>query len=501
VTLPARLDGERLAELLGEQHEYEGLDYKSILDLGEQRQLVEFVKDCGAMSAEGGYILVGADDLGTVTTGIPPADFRLFDEATLRGRVRRYLSDIEIRSAVHEFEGANVALIWIGPHPHGFAIFAADGQYVDGAGRSQTVFRQGDVYIRRGTATIRADQRDMEQLRLRFVEQERTRIRREWAADIASRGGQAFPPGTAARAALGWHLDTEEFLGAAIEHIRSGDTIPIRLPLASVKLTATELIAGGDNDALAQLLDQLVCLAALGMTVQVDWLFDEAVGGLAAVYEAGHDRFVQPLSAGTPAPVVWLETAVRVIALGGLAVRMERWHAVRALAVRPGEADKPTSLHRTWIRHALTQAARSNMFADERDGQAVQISVLVFARDAIDRLACLRPDLPAGSEALLDSVCQFDALAGVAALANGTDSNVYPSFGAFNEYRTEPALVRLIRDPVARQAIGPVDDQTLANALRYLDRSARSEFFMNWDQFYDVAINEFLASNPPAPRA
>lgn len=499
--MPARLDDERLVEVLGEQHEYEGLDYKSMLDLGEQRQLVEFVKDCGAMSAEGGYIVVGADDHGRVTEGIPPANVRLFDEATLRGRVRRYLPDIEIRSAVHLFEGAQVALIWIGPHPHGFAIFAADGQYPDGADRSQTVFRQGDVYIRRGSASVRADQRDMEQLRLRFVEQERTRIRREWAADIVAQGGQATARETASRSALGWQLDADAFLDAAVEHVRAGDTIPIRLLLASVKLTATELIERGNNDALTQLLDQLACLAALGMTIQIDWLFDEAVVGLAAVYEAGHDRFVQPLSDGTPASVVWLETAVRVIGLGGLAVRMQRWQAVRALALRPGEADKPTSLHRTWIRHALTQAARGNLFARERDGQPVQISVLVLARETVDRLACLRPDLPAASDAVLDSLCQFDALGGVAALANGTDSNVYPSFGAFNEYRTEPALVRLIRDPAVREAIGPIDNQSLANALRYLDRSARSEFFMNWDQYYDATINEFLASNPPPPQA
>lgn len=499
--LPARLDEERLAELLGERHEYDGLDYKSILDLGDQRQLVEFVKDCGAMSAEGGYIVVGADDHGTVGGGIPPDGVRLFDEATLRGRVRRYLPDIEVRSAVHAIGDTNLALIWIGPHPHGFSIFAADGQYVDGSGRSQTVFRQGDVYIRRGTASVRADQRDMERLRIRFVEQERTRIRREWAADIVAQNAEGIRAPGAPRAVLGWHLEIDEFIDAAIEHVRSGDAIPIRLLLASVKVTAADLIERGDGDALGHLLDQLTCLAARGLTVQVDWLFDEAVAGLAAVYEAGHERFVQPVSTGTPAPVVWLETAVRVIGLGGLAVRTERWQAVRSLALRPGEADKPTSLHRTWIRHALTQAARSNLFAREQDGQAVQISLLAIARETIERLGCLRPDLPVGSEALLDSVCQFDALAGVAALANGTDSNVYPSFGAFNEFRTEPALVRLIRDPAMREAIGPIDDQTLAGALRYLDRSSRSEFFMNWDQYYDATINDFLDRNPAAPQA
>ena len=104
MSLPARLGNERLLELLGEQHEYAGLDYKESLNLGDQRHLAEYVKDCGAMSAEGGYIVVGADDRGTVTTGIPPADVRHFDEANLRGRVRRYLPDIEIRAAVHVLE-------------------------------------------------------------------------------------------------------------------------------------------------------------------------------------------------------------------------------------------------------------------------------------------------------------------------------------------------------------------------------------------------------------
>lgn len=172
--MAVRLDADRLRELIAEQHEYEGLDYKSTSDPRNQRDLVELAKDIAAMSAEGGYVVVGSAGDGTAV-GIEGNHVRRdFDEARLRGQLRRWLPEIDLRCAVHDLEGLTVALIWVGGHPDGFAIMAADGQYQDEAGNVVTVFREADVWVRRGSSSIRASYQDMVQLRRRLGDRVRT---------------------------------------------------------------------------------------------------------------------------------------------------------------------------------------------------------------------------------------------------------------------------------------------------------------------------------------
>ncbi|HET6381551.1 MAG TPA: ATP-binding protein [candidate division Zixibacteria bacterium] len=494
-----RLDIERVRELLAEQHEYEGLDYKETLNLTRQRDLVELAKDLGAMSAEGGHILVGATDSGELAAGIPDADAPQWDEARLRGRIRRYLPDVDLRTAVHLIDGVMVAVVWVSPHPLGFAIFAADGQYDDPPRGQQTVFRQGDVYVRRGSASVRADPRDMERLRLRFIEQERARVRREWASDVTSVSGPTASPPPRSPA---WDLPIQDFISLVEELLARGTNVPLRLLLARTKSVAADLIAADDARQLNDILDRIACVAAYGLTLNLDWLVRESLAAFWSAYEAGHDRFAQTGTRGLAAQKVWLDIARRVVALGAYAVRAERWQYARDLALRPGEPNQPATLHRTWIRYALTHAARADLLTRTENGRQVPMSIISLAVEDANRLEPLRPDQPSGSDAILESACQFDALAGLAYMATGARwGNVYPSFAAFHEYRTEPIVVRLIEDGEVRATVAPLTDDGLADSLRWLDAAAREQFFGIWDHWYDQRIQRFLQEHPAAPNA
>lgn len=104
----------KLDELLAEQHESESLDYKRRLDLNETRDRVELAKDVGAMQSVGGYIVVGADDRGVPVADLAPAEQGLFDDATIRDKLRKYLSQpIDIRCGRHEIDGKHLALIYV----------------------------------------------------------------------------------------------------------------------------------------------------------------------------------------------------------------------------------------------------------------------------------------------------------------------------------------------------------------------------------------------------
>lgn len=491
--MAARLDAERLAELLGEQHEYEGLDYKSGADLGLQRDLVELIKDMGAMSAEGGYIVVGADNDGT-PVGIASSTVRRdFDEARLRGRVRRYLPDIVLRSAVHDIDGLTLAVIWVGPHPDGFAIFATDGQFEAENGQQITVFREGDVFIRRGSSSLRLGYQDMVRLRQRFVEQERTRVRREWAADLTAAEAPVVE-----RPRITWDAEIATFIDTAEDLVRASDTVPIRLLLARIKPVVSEFIDADDVEGIRAILDRASCLLALALLLDSEWLFDATIAGLSEVYEAGHERFGQPTAPGLAAEQVWLEVASRVFAAGGLAVRQQRWSMARRLATEPGDRERFAELGRSWLMHALVYASRRRLLQREVDGKQQDLSILKLAEEQAARLPCLRPDERPDGEAVFNSVCQFDALQCLAVLAAGNRAaNAFPNFGQFYAHRSEPVIDRIIQDVGMRETVAPMSDQDLADAIRYLGQTARRSFLMMWDGFDSTVIERFLREHPP----
>lgn len=145
------LDKAKLLELLGAAHEHEGLDYKRRVDLNERRDELELVKDISAMSASGGYLVIGADDGGQPSGMMTDADALLFDESRLRAKLKRYLPEpLSLRTARHDLDGSVIVLVYVGAHPNGFVIVAADGQVAD-----KVVFRRGDVFLRHGTASER----------------------------------------------------------------------------------------------------------------------------------------------------------------------------------------------------------------------------------------------------------------------------------------------------------------------------------------------------------
>lgn len=156
-----RLDEAKLRELLRAAHEHEGLDYKRQLDLADGGALLELVKDIAALSASGGYLVIGCDDGGRATGLVTEQHVTLLDESRLRAKVKRYLPEpLTLRTARHELDGDRFVLVYVGPHPDGFVILQDDGQGANGH-----VFRRGDVFVRQGTASERWNPSDFSQIK------------------------------------------------------------------------------------------------------------------------------------------------------------------------------------------------------------------------------------------------------------------------------------------------------------------------------------------------
>ena len=503
VVVEALVSEEKLRQLLDEQAESAALDFKSECDLSQKPALVELAKDVGALQMRGGFIVFGADDRGRPTGGLTKGTVPLFDEARLRSKLRKWIPDpLELLSARHEVDGTSLVLMYVGASPLGFAVFQADGKYLLN-GKEVTVFRKGDVFARHGSASEPWNQSDLPYMLDRAVEARKEEWRRTLVADLA-RIQEAAEGGRIARglaSALTWNLDAATFETAVIEQMRASDNIPLLLLLERLPSEAARLAQNEELRAdLPVLFDRLACAAAVGLRLDRPDVVERVIEGAGDVYDVGFALMRGPTPRALDASAFWLELIERIIALGALAVRRRAWVAVRLIALRRGD-NHDWRYWRSWLRHGMTTAARSKLLVEEQDGRQTEKSLLSLAHHVAVQRDYLRGGTEPEDEALLDSICQFDALAALAIIADTrtvSTSHFYPNFSHFYSHRTEPIIVRLLSDEALRKAIFPLPDAELATALRGLNVIALKESFRyaGWDGYTDDRIRRFLESHP-----
>lgn len=201
VIVDVPLTPQRLDELLGYRRESAKLDYKRAFDPGQGREKLEITKDLVAMAnTAGGYIVVGAENDGTLT-GLSEAEVSRLDEAIIRGQVESYIgTSLELFVDVREYEGNRLGVITVLRCSRAPLVFHKDGQYPDAGGRSKTVFSQGDVFVRHGSRSERWNQNDVQAILARAVERERERWLAAFVPDVrrliatASGHGGPLPP-------------------------------------------------------------------------------------------------------------------------------------------------------------------------------------------------------------------------------------------------------------------------------------------------------------------
>ncbi|MFJ8814838.1 ATP-binding protein [Amycolatopsis thermoflava] len=346
---------EKLRELLALETEYPTLDFKSVCDLGEKREQVELAKDIGAMSLRGGFLVIGADGQGKPTGKLTVEQAKLFDEARLRPKLLKWLPDtLEIYSQAHDVDGNQIVLVHIAPNPAGCAFFRTDGQYDQPGKAPKIVFREGEVFFRDGTQSVRLNHQGLEQVIRQRVERERDRWEAERAETYrrladelrAGAAGQHVAQGPAVEFNLA--LEPDVLVEAAIELVRANDDIPLRRLLSRAVPDLRALFKSGDEESTSGLLDRLTCLAAAFLELRRGEWFEQVIDTLVSVYGVGFENEASMVN--TPprhSAVLWLAIIERVLALGALAVRRSDWPAVRDLVARRHPEPAPPAL-RSW---------------------------------------------------------------------------------------------------------------------------------------------------------
>jgi hypothetical protein len=489
---------EKLRQLLDEQHESEALDYKAELSLDDTRSLVEFAKDVGAMQVDGGFIVIGADNGGNPTGRVTARHARLFDEATVRPKLLRYLAEpLEIRCAQHRIDGHLVVLFYVGPNLDGFCIFKADGNYPGG-----TAFRAGEVFARHGTSSEPWRQSDIKKVFERRLAAAKEDWRRELAMSLeqTALGSKAQTLSRAPASALTWQLDEKTFISITTEQLRNGDTIPLTLLMNRLPAEAKSLLTSNQESDFLTLLDRLACLGSLFLTLDQSEEFNKVVTALNRIYDIGLSESGEGRSGLALKPSkLWLEVIRRVYALGALAVRRENWDAVRLLIVQRPKGLVVGEFYNNWLRHALTMASREGDLQEQHEGRKVELPLLSLCQQTALANKCLSDDVD--EETLLDSLAQFDVFFNVVAISSQSrtfGSDYYPNFSRFYSRRSDPAFRLIVEDPTVRKSLGIGEGEQLASSLRNLFTVAHHESFKysGWGGVFDRVVNTFLDQYP-----
>lgn len=394
----------------------------------------------------GGDLVIGADPSGEPTGLVTERDVQLLDEASLRDMLGRWLPPgVALRTAVHVFDGRAVVIVAVEPHPLGLCIMAADGAHADGL-----EFRAGDVFLRRGTQSVRWSVSEAEEVvqRIRRSQREgvRVEVRQEWEAAMRV-AGAASTWQAAPLAALNWALDLDTFVETAFERLRAGDEIAMRRLIVGLPRDVALLSRSGHGiERTAELLDRVVALLGQCLVTGRDDLFRALLRRLTMTYQSA---LANPHPAASVPAVAELQGFLRIV-------------------------DRHRPEH-CWVLSRAAERAAENGW--------------------------LLPDLLEDDERVISSLCVFDLLCGLAAADGaGTDGArlAFGNFAGWHAHRIDPAVLLLLdADGPLRRAIFTGDDVALARALACLrDIVPRRWGGMTpWDGFEDERITRFVAAH------
>lgn len=544
VVLDGELTREKLLTLIDLGREEEALDYKRSYDLTGRstKDRVEMVRDVVAMAnTSGGYIVLGVDERRTGGTlayepvGISEDHLGGLDIDRLKPQVERYLNvPVPIRLQVHhleEYGGYCFALVYVEESPEGTIVMEKDGQYQDGNGRSETVFRAGDVLVRDGGSSRRADQNAMREQ----VSKMRRRERERWTEEILgvreltgrldrlieALGGGATGPSrredTRRHGAAitqdekSYYLGASAFEGVVLEALRADDDIGLMWYVnnaASAFYRGVEEAAESENvgeanrirdNRLEPLLDSLAVLAITCARYRRPRFLRDVRGSLYAIYEGAHTTdFDRPsLRVELRQSWVWEAVIKRVYAIGAALLSLNLHEEVPTFIRQPVLWDDYW-YERFWARHALTMRAR--------DRGLTRQGLCALTADFVEKREWIYQVFRGNEDNVVSALCQFDFLQCIHVNHEADDERAaYPSFGIYHNARTEPVLAEILRDDRVREALLPqMPDDRLVMIVKLLDQMAGREFvaFNAWatDYWHDPAIRTFLKRFPdPVP--
>lgn len=467
----------KIRSLLGQGSEYEKLDYKRTLDITDKHSVIEIAKDIAAMlSSEGGSILVGADDSGVQVSDLTDAEYDKFDETKLRNALKKYITEpINVVCSMAKVDGFNHLLIECGDYPNGFVVFKIDGQYRDAAGKDKLAFRQGEVFVRHGSASERWEQHDIERILKAQIAKQKSAWLKDAELIIARMGSGTVTPS----------LESEAHLKQIITDFKK-------------KLSDNTLNLSEIENAVSD----VSLIAVTAVSEDNEKLFKDSVAAIMVLYKAGFDHRGNWRLNNTFNPVdLWHEILLRAPIIGGFCIENKKylWAKYLVLQKVPGDDGRHFS---NWYRHALTMASRSNKFIDSKDGKKNQL--LSLSVDITQNDGQFKQATNWSADEAITYCVQFDYFASMIALDDiqAIDSSAfYTSFAFFNKDLIMQLLVDLLLDNAVKKSVFKSSDEHLAFIIQKIDELASGENFFGWDKGdWPFGLRDFMKNAKELPQ-
>lgn len=535
VVVDGRVDLDKLRELLRTGAEQEALDFKATINFDDPGDQVELVKDLVAMMSlpEGGYIIIGVDNDGRYAAGHAPIKKSLFDSAILLQKLTAYVDGrVNIVSQVHDVELPDgspwqIALIFAGPPPNLLPlVIKKQGEYERTGGKNKVIaFRIGQVLVREGTTTSKLRAEFWPRLLERYVESVREDTRknidalvsrivgsiRDQEADVRSSPSDGRRP-TAVPTPIDVEMDVQTFAIAADALIETGSLPRLDRFLMQAGAQLRQSAASGHYMPGRGILDRIFILATSAVLYGNHDQLDRIMRVLFDYYRA-IPQIADATSNTAPhekqSATIWFDVLSRLYLLGALAFRQNKWSALRSIVLRRFKVHENFS-YASWLRHAITSAARAEVLNDNRSDNR-GAPVISRAIQIANEVPELRPDLPGPDNLyarLVNSLCEFDVIWCVLA-QSVTDrpdaTDFYPSSSELDQEHANGAFVLLADDDEARRTLFPdKSDQEVGSAMLYVYSRAFRQAMNHpgwWDRLPSAAAlwAEHVHADKPAP--
>jgi len=483
-----RIGEEKLYELLAVGGEYPSLDFKRELNLNDPAKKLDFIKDCAAMMnlPRGGYLVIGANDDGTLAVSNNAPTKEMFDSAQLTQIVKGYVDGaIDIRAQVHTVQVAMaravLALIYIAPPSDGIPAIMSKNGVVSGDRGNKPLFHQGMIFTREGSTNAPVRHQTWAQV----LDNLRERQKADARADVDSLVHRVVQMmGTTATphpVTPDMDMDSATFVEAVRATLDAGRNSVVNRFLIQARGAYRDVDV--DDEARGHILNRIAAVACEAILADSPKTVAHAVDAMFDLYKSYLGSTTNTDIGKPGAARHWLEIILRILAVGAMAIRVGTLEVIPTLVLR--QIGDEIYSYRSWIRHALTMASRANLLPSS-GGSTRGGGIISLANEIMTNVPELRPDSTAVEdqedtiELLLDSLCQFDLLWCCLSLASAAEDMsseaYYPSCAAYMQNRSMPILALIDSDASARQKVfGEIDDEKIATSILRVLESAKNQ--------------------------